>query len=323
MKRNFESLKIHLAVKLGGIKSLGKGLLLLTGVGLCGLVVLEASQQMVKAFDLKSMPVLSEPQASSVQPVPAGNLPVAYGTSRTPSQAQARSPQPGSSQPGSAQAKSARSGAIARSLDFGVKPASQPQTLALNSGSANDPKQPVSQASASQIATAGSGWLGASFPVEGFQAYTSAFGYRQSADGGSSQEFHYGLDMAAPEGSYVRNWWSGRVVEVTDNTNCGTSVVLESGNWTHIYCHMEGHVEEDTTGRFMLDREGGIQIYVGQQVPAGARIGRVGMSGRTTGPHLHWGLKFNGNWVDPAYVLQAMYAGQQSTTARAGGDRAQ
>ena len=314
MKRNFESLKNRLS-----IKGAGKVLLLLAGVGLCGMVVLEASQQMVKAFDLKNVAVQFDPQPSA-QPVPAiGAVPKAQ-----------RSAQSGVVQSGAARSKPSQS------LDFGIdQPASQstahstphsaaqPKTLALNSGSANDPQQPVSQASASQIATAGSGWTGASFPVEGFQAYTSPFGYRQSPDGSYSQEFHYGLDMAAPEGSYVRNWWGGKVVEVTDNTNCGTSVVLESGNWTHIYCHMEGHVEEDASGRFMIDREGGIQIFVGQQVPAGSRIGRVGMSGRTTGPHLHWGLKFNGNWVDPAYVLQAMYAGQQSTTARAGGDRAQ
>ena len=320
MKRNFESLKNRLS-----IKGAGKVLLLLAGVGLCGMVVLEASQQMVKAFDLKNVLVQPDRQ-SSVQPVPAIGVTLPKAQTRSP---QAHAVQPGAVQPGAARSKPSQS------LDFGIDQpaaqssarstahsAAQPKTLALNSGSANDPQQPVSQASASQIATAGSGWTGASFPVEGFQAYTSPFGYRQSPDGSYSQEFHYGLDMAAPEGSYVRNWWGGKVVEVTDNTNCGTSVVLESGNWTHIYCHMEGHVEEDANGRFMIDREGGIQIYVGQEVPAGSRIGRVGMSGRTTGPHLHWGLKFNGNWVDPAYVLQAMYAGQQSTTARAGGDRA-
>ncbi|MBD3883216.1 M23 family metallopeptidase [Phormidium tenue FACHB-886] len=195
--------------------------------------------------------------------------------------------------------------------------------LALNAGNANDPQQPISQASAQQIAAVGNGWTGASFPLEGFQAYTSPFGYRQSPDGSYSQEFHYGLDMAAPEGSYIRNWWGGTVVEVTDDTNCGTSVVLESGNWTHIYCHMQGHVQEDANGRFLIDREGGIQIYMGQQVPAGSRIGRVGMTGRTTGPHLHWGLKFNGNWVDPAYVLQAMYFSQQETATRAGANRVQ
>ncbi|WP_448561202.1 M23 family metallopeptidase [Trichothermofontia sp.] len=158
-------------------------------------------------------------------------------------------------------------------------------------------------------------WQGASFPVENFQMYTSPFGYRLSPTGSLTQEFHYGLDMAAPEGSYIRNWWSGKVVEVSDDSNCGTSVVVESGPWEHIYCHMQGYVTTDPRGRSMLDPEGGIQIYEGQMVPAGARIGRVGMTGRTTGPHLHWGLKYSGQWVDPALVLRAMYAQQVRTAS--------
>ncbi|NJO76423.1 MAG: M23 family metallopeptidase [Leptolyngbyaceae cyanobacterium RM1_406_9] len=158
-------------------------------------------------------------------------------------------------------------------------------------------------------------WQGASFPLENFQAYTSPFGYRLSPMGGYSQEFHYGLDMAAPSGSYIRNWWSGTVVEVTDESNCGTSVVVESGSWLHIYCHMQGHVESNSQGRYMIDREGGIQIWEGQEVLAGTRIGRVGMTGRTTGPHLHWGLKYNDNWVDPALVLRAMYSEQQTAAS--------
>lgn len=154
-------------------------------------------------------------------------------------------------------------------------------------------------------------WQGASFPVEHFQAYTSPFGYRESPDGAPGSEFHRGLDMAAPEGSYIRSWWTGKVEEVSDNTACGTSIIISSGEWEHIYCHMQGHVERDGQGRLMLiDRSGGIQIYEGQTVPAGTRIGRVGMTGRTTGPHLHWGLKYAKQWVDPALVLRAMYAEQ-------------
>jgi murein DD-endopeptidase MepM/ murein hydrolase activator NlpD len=156
----------------------------------------------------------------------------------------------------------------------------------------------------------GSNWQNASFPVENFQAYTSAFGYRDAPLSGATQ-FHRGLDMAAPEGSYIRNWWAGKVVEVSDNTACGTSVIVESGQWEHIYCHMQGQVERDASGRlFLIDRGGGVQIWEGQTVPAGSRIGRVGMTGRTTGPHLHWGLKYAGQWVDPALVLRAMYAQQ-------------
>ena len=64
----------------------------------------------------------------------------------------------------------------------------------------------------------------------------------------------------------------------------------------------------------------GIQIAEGQQIPTGARIGRVGMSGRTTGPHLHWGLKYGNNYVDPAMVLREMFSQQQ--IARTGGSRA-
>lgn len=160
----------------------------------------------------------------------------------------------------------------------------------------------------------GTDWQFASFPVENFQTYTSPFGYRQAPDGGYSMEFHYGLDLAAPEGSYIRSWWGGTVVEVSDDSNCGTSVVVESGPWLHIYCHMQGHVESDANGRYMIDRAGGLQIWEGQTIGAGDRIGRIGMTGRTTGPHLHWGLKYDDSWVDPALVLRAMYASQQTAT---------
>ena len=100
----------------------------------------------------------------------------------------------------------------------------------------------ASEASGSRVAVSSGTWRGASFPVENFQAYTSPFGYRGSPDGAPGQEFHRGLDMAAPEGSYIRNWWTGKVVGVSDDSACGTSVVIQSGEWEHVYCHMKGHV---------------------------------------------------------------------------------
>ena len=156
---------------------------------------------------------------------------------------------------------------------------------------------------------ASTAWQHGSFPVENFQSYTSPFGYRLSPVNGKKQ-FHNGLDMAAPLGSYVRSWWTGKVVEVSDNTACGTAVIVESGSWRHAYCHLDGHVEVAAKGRYMIDRSGGIQIWQGQEVPVGMRIGRVGMTGRTTGPHLHWTLKFNGSYVDPALVLKEMFKQQ-------------
>lgn len=166
---------------------------------------------------------------------------------------------------------------------------------------------------------AASAWRGASFPVENFQGYTSPFGYRMSPDGSYSREFHRGLDMAAPEGSYIRSWWTGRVVEVSDSSACGTSIVIQSGDWQHIYCHLQGRAGRDGRGQFVSDSDRTVQIYEGQTVMAGMRIGRVGMTGRTTGPHLHWGLKYASQWVDPALVLRAMYAeqtGAQSVSSR-------
>ncbi|MBD2258516.1 M23 family metallopeptidase [Pseudanabaena sp. FACHB-2040] len=154
-------------------------------------------------------------------------------------------------------------------------------------------------------------WQGASFPVENFAAYTSPFGYRQHPYGG--YRFHYGLDVAAPLGSYIRSWWDGTIIEVSDDTACGTSAIVKSGDWLHIYCHMQGHIVWEVDGdRVLVDRQGGIEIQQGAKVRAGQQIGRVGMTGSTTGPHLHWGLKYKGTWIDPARVLQAMITEQSS-----------
>ena len=161
-----------------------------------------------------------------------------------------------------------------------------------------------------QLARASNPWSFASFPVENFQAYTSPFGYRQSPYGG--RQFHYGLDIAAPLGSYIRNWWEGEVVEISGDSACGTSVVVESGEWQHIYCHMQGYVTYEGGRPVMVDPDGNIRIREGSSVSTGQPIGRVGMTGRTTGPHLHWGLKFESSWVDPAMVLRAMYDDQQA-----------
>ncbi|MDB9524852.1 M23 family metallopeptidase [Oscillatoria sp. CS-180] len=155
-------------------------------------------------------------------------------------------------------------------------------------------------------------WQQASFPVENFQAYTSPFGYREDPYSGN-QRFHYGLDLAAPMGSYIRSWWNGQVIEVSDDSSCGTSAVVQSGSWMHIYCHMQGHVVVENGGKYLVDSGGGLRIREGQAVDTGTRIGRIGMTGRTTGPHLHWGLKYDGDWVDPALVLRAMYSSQQAS----------
>ncbi|NEQ40803.1 MAG: M23 family metallopeptidase [Okeania sp. SIO3I5] len=152
-------------------------------------------------------------------------------------------------------------------------------------------------------------WQNASFPVENFQGYTSPFGPR----GGG---FHYGLDLAAPLGSYIRSWWTGKVVEVWEDRRCGTGIIIQSGYWEHVYCHVQGSVETRNGRRYLIDRGGGIMLLQGQVLPAGSRIARVGMTGRTSGPHLHWGLKYGGRWVDPGLILREMYAQQNRQLSR-------
>jgi len=138
--------------------------------------------------------------------------------------------------------------------------------------------------------------------VENFQNYSSSFGYRRSSIS-NQKEFHQGLDFAAPLGSYVRNWRTGTVIELSEGTGCGTLIRIRSGNFDHIYCHLKGSIKSDSNGRFLSDPNSGLNIREGQRIQTGERIARIGMTGRTTGPHLHWGLKYQGSFIDPFLVL--------------------
>ena len=153
--------------------------------------------------------------------------------------------------------------------------------------------QPMGQARPGQ-----NPWRLGVFPVTVFSGYTSSFGGRTGPWG--AIEPHYGLDIAAPLGSPIRNWWGGTVKEVIHDGRCGVGLVIQSGPYEHIYCHLLG------SGADGVYRCGGLQLQPGQRVRTGQLIARVGMSGRTTGPHLHWGMRYGGQWLDPAVILRAM-----------------
>ena len=136
-----------------------------------------------------------------------------------------------------------------------------------------------------------SGFAATSFPVANFQAYTSPFGYRTHPVTGQQGKFHFGLDVAGPHGSPLLAWASGTVVRAVhvDKEACGLYVDVKSGPWNSIYCHASK-----------------VMVNVGDQVEAGQPIALLGTTGSSTGPHLHWGLKYEGLWVDPNLVLLAM-----------------
>ena len=137
-------------------------------------------------------------------------------------------------------------------------------------------------------------WRHGVFPIAEFEGYTSHFGQRRGA--ARRWRPHTGLDIAAPLGSPVLNWWSGRVVETVHDSSCGVGVVVVSGGYEHTYCHLQKQV-----------------LRKGQVVNTGQLIGRVGMTGLTTGPHLHWGIRFENQWLDPADILRAMIRSRRAT----------
>ena len=141
-------------------------------------------------------------------------------------------------------------------------------------------------------------WSRAVFPVAVFSGYTSHFGQRIGPGGWS--EPHHGIDIAAPLGSPIRNWWGGVIKELIDDGGCGVGMVIQSGPYEHLYCHLAGSVQ---AGSY---RSGRVTLQVGSPVRSGQLIGHVGVSGRSTGPHLHWGVRYGKTWVDPVLVLQAM-----------------
>jgi murein DD-endopeptidase MepM/ murein hydrolase activator NlpD len=104
------------------------------------------------------------------------------------------------------------------------------------------------------------------------------------------RERHGGLDFASPAGTVIRAPAAGKVVLVAPLYFTGNTVVLDHGRGLYsVLAHMQR----------TLVREG-------QAVPQGAPLGTVGMTGRATGPHLHWTVRLGGTRVDPAAVLDVL-----------------
>ena len=127
--------------------------------------------------------------------------------------------------------------------------------------------------------------------VNGITWYTPTKNFRISSDFGmryhpiSGQwKMHYGIDMAAPQGTPIYATRSGYVsVAAFQAGGAGYYVKLNHGDgYSSIYMHMTHYI-----------------VKVGEYVTAGQVIGYVGSTGGSTGPHLHFGISYNGTYVDP------------------------
>ncbi|NOW44165.1 murein DD-endopeptidase MepM/ murein hydrolase activator NlpD [Novosphingobium sp. SG751A] len=133
---------------------------------------------------------------------------------------------------------------------------------------------------ASGGAGAASGGSGFAMPVDG--KVTSPFGAKRGA------ETHSGMDIAAPTGSAVHPMAGGVVVDVAQDDRSGLYVRIK---------HDDGHISS-------YAHLGAQSVKKGEQVEAGTVIGTIGMTGHTTGPHVHLRVKDGaGNDVDPASLM--------------------
>ncbi len=141
-------------------------------------------------------------------------------------------------------------------------------------------------------------WEGAFVPPVSAEI-SSPFGYRRVING-TPRAPHTGTDLRVPTGTEVRASNHGKVVLLGDFFFSGRSVILDHGAGLYtMYFHLsEFRVEEGAT------------------VVKGDVIGLSGMTGRVTGPHLHWGARLNNARIDP-FELVAKLSGNSDKPARA------
>ena len=106
---------------------------------------------------------------------------------------------------------------------------------------------------------------------------------------------HTGLDFRSSIGDPVRATANGTVDTAGWNGGYGKMVEIDHGNG---FSTRYGHLSE-------------IEVKVGQHVKIGQIIGRVGSTGRSTGPHLHYETRIDGDAVDPQKFLRAGLAARQ------------
>ena len=97
------------------------------------------------------------------------------------------------------------------------------------------------------------------------------------------QQFHNGVDMAAPGGSPILAAYDGKVVAAAYNASMGNYIMINHGGGLYtIYMHASA-----------------LYVSTGETVTRGQKIAAVGTTGRSTGNHLHFSVRKDGAYVSP------------------------
>lgn len=120
-------------------------------------------------------------------------------------------------------------------------------------------------------------------PVNG--VVTSDFGCRVSDDKIVSS-YHTGLDIGANTGTRIYAAHAGTITMAENFSSYGKCIMIENGDLISVYAHCSS-----------------LNVSKGQKVNKGDFIGKVGMTGNATGPHLHLEIKYQGRFVDPKDIF--------------------
>jgi murein DD-endopeptidase MepM/ murein hydrolase activator NlpD len=140
------------------------------------------------------------------------------------------------------------------------------------------------------IPSPGTNGLNFTPPVSNAQL-SSGFGQRPNPFDKTQTEFHKGVDFAAPEGSPIQAVKGGTVKTAGTNGVYGNYVEVDHGDGSSSYY---GHLKN-------------MNVKQGDKIPDRAHIGTVGATGKTTGPHVEFGVKVNGVNVDPNEYFKAKH----------------
>ena len=125
------------------------------------------------------------------------------------------------------------------------------------------------------------------FPAPGYTRISDDYGSRIHPTLGV-QQFHNGIDLAAPSGSSILAAYSGTVIAADYSSTMGNYIMINHGDGViTIYMHASS-----------------LLVSKGASVSQGQKIALVGSTGRSTGPHLHFSVRVNGGYVSPWSYLK-------------------